>query len=38
LDLIEEFRVPIVDSAIVPLFYDKKMRKEDLETQNNQKD
>lgn len=30
-DLAEEFRVPIVDSAIVPLFYERKVNKEDLE-------
>lgn len=38
LDLIEEFRVPIVDSAIVPLFYNRKVRKKgDLENQDNSK-
>lgn len=31
LDLIEEFRVPIVDSAIFPLFVDKKIKKEHFE-------
>lgn len=31
LDLIEEFRVPIVDSAIIPLFLEKKLGKGDFE-------
>ena len=35
LDLIEEFRVPLVDSAIVPLFYEHKVEKTDLETKGN---
>jgi len=32
LDLIEEFRVPIVDSAIVPLFYQRGIEDSDLES------
>lgn len=35
LDLTEEFRVPLVDSAIVPLFTEQKVEKEDLETKGN---
>lgn len=37
LDLIEEFRVPLVDSALVPLFYSQRIKHEDLETQNDLK-
>lgn len=32
LDLIEEFRVPIVDSAIIPLFYQEEIEDNDIET------
>lgn len=36
-DLAEEFRVPIIDSAIVPLFYEKKTENGDLESNQDKK-